>query len=239
MRSSLVLLQPPSAGSFRGTVKFQIIAIVEVISHACLGLSYLFPRLLNFLPGPNMHPYKPTNSRYISSQQAQQAAHALASALANPYAHSSNTQQQYPFGPNFSYSSHYAQAYLQGSSSTPLTTPEGYTLSSTYAPTPHAQTGRGGLGQPGQRGGRGTSRRGAFFSAGSNMGGWYEPGNHKCTYELCTFMGSKKSVETHMMDRHLIYPPGWDNRKRKPDWDADPSLNTGSVVIFRIRNHTS
>jgi hypothetical protein len=27
-----------------------------------------------------------------------------------------------------------------------------------------------------------------------------------------------------MMDRHLIYPPGWEKRKKGGDWDADPSL---------------
>ena len=27
-----------------------------------------------------------------------------------------------------------------------------------------------------------------------------------------------------MMDRHLIFPLGWEHRKRKDDWDADPSL---------------
>lgn len=27
-----------------------------------------------------------------------------------------------------------------------------------------------------------------------------------------------------MMDRHLIFPPGWDKRPRKADWDADPSM---------------
>ena len=32
------------------------------------------------------------------------------------------------------------------------------------------------------------------------------------------------------MDRHLIYPPGWE-KKKKPSWDADPSLK-GSVVLF-------
>ncbi|EPQ60715.1 hypothetical protein GLOTRDRAFT_118856 [Gloeophyllum trabeum ATCC 11539] len=43
-------------------------------------------------------------------------------------------------------------------------------------------------------------------------------------------MGSKKSVEIHMMDRHLIYPPGWEKRQ-KNDWDADPSLKGKPVPI--------
>jgi hypothetical protein len=31
-------------------------------------------------------------------------------------------------------------------------------------------------------------------------------------------------VEIHRMDRHLIYPAGWEHRRREGDWDADPSL---------------
>ena len=53
---------------------------------------------------------------------------------------------------------------------------------------------------------------------------FHEPGNVRCTHEQCGFMGSRKSVETHMMDRHLIFPPGWEKHKRKDDWDADISL---------------
>ena len=48
-------------------------------------------------------------------------------------------------------------------------------------------------------------------------------GAHKCTYGQCTFSGSKKAVEIHMMDRHLIYPPDY-NRNKQRDWDTDPSL---------------
>lgn len=33
-----------------------------------------------------------------------------------------------------------------------------------------------------------------------------------------------------MMDRHLIYPPGWD-KKKKSDWDADPSLKGKKMPI--------
>jgi len=33
------------------------------------------------------------------------------------------------------------------------------------------------------------------------------------------------------MDRHLIYPPGWEKRKKKADWDADPSLKGKSIPI--------
>ena len=53
---------------------------------------------------------------------------------------------------------------------------------------------------------------------------WYTPGNSRCTYPRCAFTASPKSLEIHMMDRHLIYPPGWYHRPRQSDWDADPSL---------------
>jgi len=48
-------------------------------------------------------------------------------------------------------------------------------------------------------------------------------GTHRCTYDQCTFSGSPKAVEIHMMDRHLIYPPNH-NKNKRTDWDADPSL---------------
>ncbi|KAI0304972.1 hypothetical protein BC826DRAFT_26037 [Russula brevipes] len=35
-----------------------------------------------------------------------------------------------------------------------------------------------------------------------------------------------------MMDRHLIYPPGWPARKRQSDWDADPSLKGKPIPIL-------
>lgn len=64
----------------------------------------------------------------------------------------------------------------------------------------------------------------AFFAPPANSSSWYSPGTCRCTYQGCNFIGSAKSLETHRMDRHLIYPPGWKERKKKPDWDADPSL---------------
>ncbi|KAH7931085.1 hypothetical protein BV22DRAFT_999201 [Leucogyrophana mollusca] len=64
---------------------------------------------------------------------------------------------------------------------------------------------------------------------GNSHGSWYQPGNSRCTRQGCTFTGSQKSVEIHMMDRHLIYPPGWE--KRKDDWDADPSLKGKPIPI--------
>ncbi|KAJ6610081.1 hypothetical protein B0H10DRAFT_2225366 [Mycena sp. CBHHK59/15] len=96
------------------------------------------------------------------------------------------------------YSSHYAQAYANQLA--PATTPQGYTFSSTYNP-------------PVQQNVPSTS-----------SAVWYHPGNSRCTYKTCTFQGSPQTVETHMMDRHLIYPQGWERRKKKPEWDTDPSL---------------
>ncbi|KAF9569656.1 hypothetical protein CPC08DRAFT_604609, partial [Agrocybe pediades] len=60
---------------------------------------------------------------------------------------------------------------------------------------------------------------------------WYQPGHNRCTHPGCSFTGSRKTVEIHMMDRHLIYPPGWDKKKKKPDWDADPSLKGKPIPI--------
>ncbi|KAH8998881.1 hypothetical protein EDB86DRAFT_2828409 [Lactarius hatsudake] len=61
---------------------------------------------------------------------------------------------------------------------------------------------------------------------------WYTPGSSRCTHPGCAFSGSPNSLETHMMDRHLIYPPGWHARKRQSDWDADPSLKGRPVPIM-------
>ncbi|KAH8120385.1 hypothetical protein DFH11DRAFT_1500361 [Phellopilus nigrolimitatus] len=128
-------------------------------------------------------------------------------------------------------------------------TPDGYSFSSAYVPAtlvqPHQQpynarelSHRGVQGhapQPsrGGGGGGGGGRGGSFYPQRTGFQSqthWYESGNHKCTHEQCAFTGSKKSVEIHMMDRHLIFPPGWDNRKRKSDWDADPSLKNGKPI---------
>ena len=141
------------------------------------------------------HVYILSATAVMNQHNLSQAAHALASALANPYAQ---------------YSSHYAQALAKAAH--PPTTLEGYTLSSTYTaehvrrppmptPTHHRPT---------------TQHRHQSSS-------WYQPGNHRCSYHGCNFTGSQKSLEVHMMDRHLIYPPGW-NKRKKGEWDADPSL---------------
>ncbi|KAI9445286.1 nuclear fragile X mental retardation-interacting protein 1-domain-containing protein [Lactarius indigo] len=61
---------------------------------------------------------------------------------------------------------------------------------------------------------------------------WYTPGSSRCMHPGCAFTGSHNSLEVHMMDRHLIYPPGWHARKRQSDWDADPSLKGRPVPIM-------
>ncbi|KAH7344983.1 hypothetical protein B0J17DRAFT_624239 [Rhizoctonia solani] len=44
----------------------------------------------------------------------------------------------------------------------------------------------------------------------------------RCGHEGCLFAGTHKEVEVHKMDRHLIFPPGWQEKgkgKRKRDED--------------------
>ncbi|KAF9460814.1 hypothetical protein BDZ94DRAFT_1265215 [Collybia nuda] len=60
---------------------------------------------------------------------------------------------------------------------------------------------------------------------------WYQPGNSKCTFKGCNFTASYKTLEIHMMDRHLIYPPRWEKKQKKHDWDADPSLKGKPIPI--------
>jgi hypothetical protein len=60
---------------------------------------------------------------------------------------------------------------------------------------------------------------------------WFQPGHHRCTYRDCSFLGSFKSLEIHRMDRHLIFPSDWGERKQEVTWDADPSLK-GCESIF-------
>ncbi|KAJ6604736.1 nuclear fragile X mental retardation-interacting protein 1-domain-containing protein [Mycena vulgaris] len=106
------------------------------------------------------------------------------------------------------YSSHYAQAYMQQHQPA-ATTPQGYTLSPAYNPA--------------------GPQNASVPSTSSAV--WYQPGSSRCTYKTCTFRGSAQTVETHMMDRHLIFPPGWEKRPKKPEWDADPSLKGKPIPI--------
>ncbi|THH18406.1 hypothetical protein EW146_g2570 [Bondarzewia mesenterica] len=144
------------------------------------------------------------------------AAQALTSALANPYA-----QYQSP---------HYAQAYAQyyaaghqGAGNT------GY--SSAYT-APTADPSFSAPSTSFDARGRGGAHAGHNRAASQQQPThWYSSGNSRCTQPGCAFAGSAKAVEIHMMDRHLIYPPGWDKRRRRSDWDADPSLKGKPVLI--------
>ncbi|QRV76244.1 nuclear fragile X mental retardation-interacting protein [Ceratobasidium sp. AG-Ba] len=73
-------------------------------------------------------------------------------------------------------------------------------------------------------------------------------GPARCGHEGCQFAGSHKDVEIHKMDRHLIFPPGWEEnqarKKRKrgkgPGEDEDEGYvdeeaqfrTSGSVAIL-------
>ncbi|KAF9240860.1 hypothetical protein BU15DRAFT_45453 [Melanogaster broomeanus] len=126
------------------------------------------------------------------------------------------------------------QAYANGA---PVTNAEGYTLSSTYVPGAH-QTSRGTSGPnaplaPPQEPRAPSAQHQTTVRPITNpltYGSWYQPGNCRCTRPGCPFAGSRKAVEIHMMDRHFVFPPGWEER-RKDDWDADPSLKGKPVPI--------
>ncbi|KAF8332376.1 uncharacterized protein EI90DRAFT_3122862 [Cantharellus anzutake] len=66
-------------------------------------------------------------------------------------------------------------------------------------------------------------------------------GPHRCSRAGCSYSShSKKDVVNHMMDRHFIYPPGWDEKKRKreeegPDGDA---ASCKFVQIYRMKLDT-
>ncbi|XP_006454996.1 hypothetical protein AGABI2DRAFT_239532 [Agaricus bisporus var. bisporus H97] len=148
-----------------------------------------------------------------------------------------------PYQPNHfqtPYSSHYASAYMQSQPAL-YTTPEGYTLSSTYNPRAPAYNSPSVRGSNTQSFGRGRGRgrgQGHRPQTGSTPHQYaqrstssYNMGNARCTYQGCSFTSSPKSVEIHMMDRHLIYPPGWEKHKKMSDWDADPSLKGKPVPI--------
>ncbi|KAG0708953.1 hypothetical protein DFH29DRAFT_889842 [Suillus ampliporus] len=151
---------------------------------------------------------------YASSQTAM-AGNAITAALANPYA-------QHHMSP------HYYQAYMQVMQ--PQTNAQGYTLSSTYM---HQQPTGGNAVRSVSRDTSSnvparTNDKRPDFTNGQAYASWYQPGNCRCTRQGCAFTGSKKSVETHMMDRHFIFPPGW---QKKDEWDTDPSLKGKPVAI--------
>ncbi|KAJ3490558.1 hypothetical protein NLI96_g1364 [Meripilus lineatus] len=140
---------------------------------------------------------------------------------------------------SYALSPHYAQAYMQynaaslpgGGSPWPMTTSEGYTYSSTFVPGQQSQPFPS---TSFSNGGLGTGSSGFPFQTtpAPPSQSWYSPGNARCKQAGCRFSGSAKAVELHMMDRHLVYPPGWDKRKKRPDWDADPSLKGKPIPIM-------
>lgn len=67
---------------------------------------------------------------------------------------------------------------------------------------------------------------------GMNGVGTY--GTNHCGQPGCHFRGSFKEVQTHKMDRHLIYPPGWKDKKRKPtDQDDDDAAAEEELAAKR------
>jgi hypothetical protein len=138
----------------------------------------------------------------------QPAFSSIQAVLLNPYA------SQYPTYQNYSIPR--------------ATTAEGYTLSSTYVPgsfvpsTEHNNVSSSFSPS--------SSRTGTQKS--SSGASWYRSGNCRCTYKSCSFVGSKESLEIHRIDRHLIFPLGWE-KGRRSDWDADPSLK-GYLDILRL-----
>ncbi|KAI9572886.1 hypothetical protein HD554DRAFT_2202714 [Boletus coccyginus] len=114
----------------------------------------------------------------------------------------------------------------------PRTTADGYTLSSTYVPGAENQTRRAPstLPSPRDRPSVQAPSQATMKPISNHLtyGSWYQPGNCRCTRQGCPFTGSRKSVEIHMMDRHFIFPPGWE---KKDDWDADPSLRGKRIAI--------
>ncbi|KAF8446026.1 hypothetical protein L210DRAFT_975988 [Boletus edulis BED1] len=122
---------------------------------------------------------------------------------------------------------HYYQAYVQAYSNPPRTTADGYTLSSTYVPgTTHQTRKATTTNRPSMQAQSQTTAKPILNRL--TYGSWYQPGNCKCTRQGCPFTGSPKSVEIHMMDRHFIFPPGWE---KKDNWDADLSLRGKSIAI--------
>ncbi|PFH54558.1 hypothetical protein AMATHDRAFT_72334 [Amanita thiersii Skay4041] len=117
----------------------------------------------------------------------------------------------------------YSQYALHSSSPSLSAAPGGYSFSSTYNPASTSQ-----LSSPVLKHNQQT-----VHHKHSSTSTWYQYGNVKCTYRDCSFTGSPKSVEIHMMDRHLIYPPGWEKQKQrqKSEWDADPSLKGKNIPI--------
>ncbi|KAI6047559.1 nuclear fragile X mental retardation-interacting protein 1-domain-containing protein [Pisolithus marmoratus] len=169
-------------------------------------------------------PQNPSTSWSTSGRPPVFNTGAVTAALTNPYA-----QSYVPYG----MSQHYYNAYIQASynRSRPATTADGYTFSSTYTPRQNWAPENKPLPSPS------TDHTHPLPPAGKRAvtnplkyGSWYQPGNSRCQRQGCPFTGSHKSVEIHMMDRHFIFPSGWEKNK-KDDWDADPSLKGKPIPI--------
>ncbi|KAG1755192.1 uncharacterized protein EDB91DRAFT_1042585 [Suillus paluster] len=125
-------------------------------------------------------------------------------------------------------SPHYYQAYTQVMQ--PAMNAQGYTLSSTYMPqhptggTNVRHVSRNTSSNVPVR----TNDKRSDHTSGQAYASWYQSGNCRCIRQGCVFTGSKKSVEVHMMDRHFIFPPGW---QKKDEWDTDPSLKGKPIAI--------
>jgi hypothetical protein len=133
----------------------------------------------------------------------------LKAVLANPYGLITNNSYSSP-------------GQHLGASGWPLTNAQGYTFSSTYRPGNRHHRTQPHLQEIGLDHNPMPRSRPSHQHTPSRQ--WYQSGNVRCTYNGCRFTGSHKSVEIHNMDRHLIYPAGWEHRRREGDWDADPSL---------------
>lgn len=78
-------------------------------------------------------------------------------------------------------------------------------------------------------------------ATGSSSGGlgWNGSGTVgpvRCGHPGCLFRGNHKSVELHKMDRHLIFPPGWEDqqqRKRKRGLQDDDELSEEQIAAKR------
>ncbi|KAG1833896.1 hypothetical protein EV424DRAFT_1310743 [Suillus variegatus] len=125
-------------------------------------------------------------------------------------------------------SPHYYQAYMQAMQ--PPINAQGYTISSTYMlqHTTGGSAPRNASREASNNVPARTNDRRPDSTSGQAYASWYQHGNCRCTRQGCVFTGSKKSVEIHMMDRHFIFPPGW---QKKDEWDTDPSLKGKPIAI--------
>ena len=194
----------------RGYKEFSISVLRKAFQSVVPDVMIPRPHQQQYEAGPSHRNNVQDTQHSAYTSQAAMAGSAMRAALGNPYA-------QYNMSP------HYYQAYTQVMQ--PATNAEGYTLSSTYSP--RQSTGGTTLRSDLRNASSNTHAHArtndnkADCTGGKTHGSWYQPGNCRCTRQGCAFTGSNKSVEIHMMDRHFIFPPGW---QKKDEWDTDPSL---------------